>query len=147
MMRYYELTFIAKPDIDEANIGTLIDKVTGYLTADGGKVLKITQWGVRRLMYPIRKFRDGRYVFVLAQLNPDAVLRIEGRLKLTEDVIRYLLIRADDDLDVSKLTAEPAESQPASAEAEPAPIATTTAPAPATVTETAPATPEAPETA
>ncbi len=147
MMRYYELTFIAKPDIDEANIGTLIDKVTGYLTADGGKVLKITQWGVRRLMYPIRKFRDGRYVFVLAQLNPDAVLRIEGRLKLTEDVIRYLLIRADDDLDVSKLIAEPAESQPASAEAEPAPIATTTAPAPATVTETAPAMPEAPETA
>lgn len=143
MMRYYELTFIAKPDIDEANIGTLIEKVTGYLTADGGKVIKITQWGVRRLMYPIRKFRDGRYVFVLAQLNPDAVLRVEGRLKLTEDVIRYLLIRADDDLDVSKLTAEPTESQPAPVEAAPAPAAPTTATAATTpVTPEAPAAPE-----
>jgi small subunit ribosomal protein S6 len=128
MSRYYELTFIAKPDIEDANLATLMEKVTGFVTSEGGKVLKVNHWGVRRLMYPIRKYRDGRYVFMWLDLAPSMVARIEGRLKLTEDVIRYLLIRANDNLDISKIVAAPAE-----AEAAPAPAPT---PAPA---ESAPA--------
>jgi small subunit ribosomal protein S6 len=125
MSRYYELTFIAKPDIEEANLNTLMEKVTGFVTSEGGKILKVNHWGVRRLMYPIRKYRDGRYVFMWLELGPAMVARIEGRLKLTEDIIRYLLIRADDDLDISKIVAAPAE-----AEAAPLPPAPESAPAP-----------------
>lgn len=119
MMRYYELTYIVKPDIDDANLAALAEKVAGFVAAEEGKVLKTTQWGMRRLMYPIRKYRDGRYVFNLLEMTPDGISRMETRLKLTEDIIRYLLIRADDDLDISKLIAAgdaqaPAEAQPAS---------------------------------
>ena len=104
MSRYYELTLIIKPEIDDAAAATVVEKITSFIAGEGGKVLKTNQWGMRRLMYPIRKFRDGRYVFNLLELDPNSVARIENRLKLTEDVIRFLFIRADDDLDVSRLT-------------------------------------------
>lgn len=107
MSRYYELTLIIKPDIDDAGATALMERVSGFITAEGGKILKSTPWGMRRLMYPIRKFRDGRYVFNLLELDAKSVNRIESRLKLTEDIIRYLFIRADDDLDVSRLLDTP----------------------------------------
>ncbi|MCS7059862.1 MAG: 30S ribosomal protein S6 [Anaerolineae bacterium] len=110
MSRYYELTIIIKPDIDEAATGALVERVAGFVAAEGGKVLKTTSWGMRRLMYPIRKYREGRYVFSVLDLEAKAVSRLESRLKLMEDVIRFLLIRADDDLDVARLLET--ESQP-----------------------------------
>jgi small subunit ribosomal protein S6 len=127
MSRYYELTLIIKPDIDDAGAAALMERVSGFITAEGGKILKSTPWGVRRLMYPIRKFRDGRYVFNLLELDAKSVTPIENRLKLAEDIIRFLFIRADDDLDVSRLMEAPplAEAEAASLAAvdagEPAP--------------------------
>ena len=107
MSRYYELTLIIKPDVDDAGAAALMERISGFITAEGGKILKSTPWGMRRLMYPIRKFRDGRYVFNLLELDAKSVTRIENRLKLMEDVIRFLFIRADDDLDVSRLLETP----------------------------------------
>ncbi|MGQ9814120.1 MAG: 30S ribosomal protein S6 [Candidatus Roseilinea sp.] len=119
MSRYYELTLIIKPDIDDAGATALMERVSGFITAEGGKILKSTSWGVRRLMYPIRKFRDGRYVFNLLELDANSVARIENRLKLTEDIIRFLFIRADDDLDVSRLLEAPAVAEVETAVAAP----------------------------
>ncbi|MGQ9903479.1 MAG: 30S ribosomal protein S6 [Anaerolineae bacterium] len=119
MSRYYELTLIIKPDIDDAGATALMERVSGFITAEGGKILKSTSWGVRRLMYPIRKFRDGRYVFNLLELDANSVARIENRLKLTEDIIRFLFIRADDDLDVSRLLEAPAVAEVETAAAAP----------------------------
>ncbi len=107
MSRYYELTLIIKPDVDDAGAAALMERISGFITAEGGKILKSVPWGMRRLMYPIRKFRDGRYVFNLLELDAKSVTRIENRLKLMEDVIRFLFIRADDDLDVSRLLETP----------------------------------------
>lgn len=118
MSRYYELTLIIKPDIDDAGAAALMERVSGFITAEGGKILKSTSWGMRRLMYPIRKFRDGRYVFNLLELDANSVARIESRLKLAEDIIRFLFIRADDDLDVSRLMEAPAVAEAESALAE-----------------------------
>lgn len=121
MSRYYELTLIIKPDIDDAGADAVMERVSGFITSEGGRILKSTSWGMRRLMYPIRKFRDGRYVFNLLELDAKSVARVENRLKLTEDIIRYLFVRADDDLDVSQLMEESpvagAESAPESAPA------------------------------
>ncbi len=111
MSRYYELTFIIKPDVDDAGATALMQRVSEFITAEGGKILKSTSWGMRRLMYPIRKFRDGRYVFNVLELEPHSIARIESRLKLTEDIIRFLLIRADDDLDVTRLLETPAVAE------------------------------------
>jgi small subunit ribosomal protein S6 len=96
--RNYELTFIVKPDTDATNLAILLEKVKDTITAEGGIIVKVDQWGLRRLMYPIRKYREGQYVFELVQLEGNSVAKIETRLRLMEDIIRYLFIRADDNL-------------------------------------------------
>lgn len=98
MTRNYELTFIVKPDTDATNLAILLEKVKDTITAEGGIIVKVDQWGLRRLMYPIRKYREGQYVFELVQLEGNSVAKIETRLRLMEDIIRYLFIRADDNL-------------------------------------------------
>ncbi len=105
MVRDYELTFIGKPDLDATNMAALVEKVKGYIAADGGNVVKLDQWGMRRLMYPINKYKEGQYVFAAVQLEPTATAKVENRLKLNEEVIRYLLVRAEDH---SKPAAKPA---------------------------------------
>ncbi|HEY3288576.1 MAG TPA: 30S ribosomal protein S6 [Anaerolineae bacterium] len=96
MSRSYELTFIVKPDLDATSLTAVIDKVKEIITTENGSITRLDQWGLRRLMYPIRKLREGQYVFVLVELDAQSIVRIENRLRLTEDIIRYLLIRADE---------------------------------------------------
>ena len=132
MTRNYELTFIVKPDIDATNLTAVLDRVKEYISAEGGSIVKLDQWGMRRLMYPIRKFREGQYVFALVRLEATSIIRIENRLRLTEEIIRYLLVRADEDAEAPVESAE----APAAASAEPQPAA------PAPTAPTAEATPE-----
>ncbi|MCS6774317.1 MAG: 30S ribosomal protein S6 [Anaerolineae bacterium] len=96
-MRSYELTYIIRPDLDEAARTALIERVASFITAEGGVVRRVTPWGLRPLTYPIRKQREGYYVFCIVELNASSVARVEQRLKLTEEVIRYLLVRAEED--------------------------------------------------
>jgi small subunit ribosomal protein S6 len=116
MARNYELTFIGKPDMDATNLAALIEKVKGFIAAESGTVVKLDQWGMRRLMYPIGKYKEGQYVFVTVQLEPAATARLENRLKLNEDIIRYLIVKAEDNRGKAapKPTAE--VSEPASVE-------------------------------
>jgi small subunit ribosomal protein S6 len=117
--RNYELTFIVKPDTDATNLANLLEKVKDTITAEGGSIIKVDQWGLRRLMYPIRKYREGQYVFELVQLEANSVSKVEARLRLMEDIVRYLFIRADDELPAPPAPAEeaaPVAEQPAATE-------------------------------
>ena len=95
-MRDYELTYIIKPDLEATALATLVERISGFVAAEGGKVAKTNQWGVRHLAYPIRRYREGHYVFSLIQLESTALARVEARLRQQEDMLRYLLVRADD---------------------------------------------------
>ena len=97
-MRDYELTYIIKPDLDPAALAGVIERVNGFVTTEGGGTIsKTNQWGMRQLAYPIRRYREGQYVFSLIQIEPTALARIEQRMRMNEDVLRFLLIRADED--------------------------------------------------
>jgi small subunit ribosomal protein S6 len=97
-MRDYELTYIIKPDLDPAALAGVIERVSGFVTVEGGgTIVKTNPWGLRQLAYPIRRYREGQYVFSLIQIEPTAMARIEQRLRMTEDVLRFLLVRADED--------------------------------------------------
>ena len=128
MLRNYELTFIGKPDLDATNLAALIEKVKGYIAADGGNVVKLDQWGMRRLMYPINKYKEGQYVFVTTQLEPTATAKVENRLKLNEDVIRYLLVRAEEHGKPAAKPAANAVSAEVPAAIEPTAVPTVTVP-------------------
>lgn len=133
-MRDYELTYIIKPDLDPAAFAAVIERVNGFVTADGGTITKTNQWGMRQLSYPIRRYREGNYVFTQVQIEPASLARIEQRLRLTEDVLRFLMVRAEEganepvtedvmggaevtEAPIAEAAAEPAAEAPADATA------------------------------
>lgn len=94
-MRSYELAFIVEPDIDEDGVTGIVDKVSEFVQTVDGKVASVDVWGRKKLAYPIKNHREGTYVLVNAELPPASVVEVERNLKLSEEIIRYLLVKAD----------------------------------------------------
>jgi small subunit ribosomal protein S6 len=94
-MRNYEVAFIAHPELDEAAFAALVEKAQSWVTAAGGQLVKTDIWGRRHLAYPIRKQKEGQYVLMEAQLESQATREIERNLRLTEQVLRFQIVRTD----------------------------------------------------
>jgi small subunit ribosomal protein S6 len=92
----YEMMYILRPDLDEEGVAASMAKVSGLVTSNGGEVTKSEPWGRRRLAYPIKQCRDGQYVLMQYKLDPKASAEVERTLRISEEVIRYLIIRLDD---------------------------------------------------
>lgn len=95
-MRNYEFTFIARPDVEDEGLAGVTERVSQFITEGGGQITNVDNWGRRHLAYPIRKQREGYYVLMQVQLDPESIGELERKLKLTEEVIRYLLVQAED---------------------------------------------------
>lgn len=91
-MRNYEVAYITDPDLDEASLTALEEKVTGWIAAAGGRVVKVDRWGKRRLAYPIKKRMDGFYYFFQAELPPQASASLERDLRLSEQILRFMIV-------------------------------------------------------
>lgn len=92
-MRLYEVGFVVAADAGAESIAEQIDEVKRWITNNGGNVQYIDQWGRRRLAYPIEGKRDGFYVFMYADIPAEGVLEVERNLRLSEDILRFLVIR------------------------------------------------------
>src|ERR1700674_2930105 len=86
---------VLDPNLDEAAIDAMNARIQGLVTQRGGTVDNVDTWGRKRLAYPIGRFRDGFYILNRLQLPPTAATEIERALKLTESVIRHLLVRSE----------------------------------------------------
>ena len=96
LMRNYELMFILHPDLDEANVETNVERVKSWITESGGSIIKQELWGKRRLAYKIRKQAEGIYVLLQASLEPAFTSEMERNLRLTEQIMRFLLTAMDE---------------------------------------------------
>ncbi|MBL8116262.1 MAG: 30S ribosomal protein S6 [Anaerolineae bacterium] len=96
MRHQYELTFIVRIDPNEEVINNAITQVQAWVEAEErGQVTKIDRWGRRKLAYEIDKQRDGFYVLMNAEIDPQNLPELERNLRLSPSVLRYLLIRPD----------------------------------------------------
>ncbi len=99
-MNAYEMTFIVRSDRDEDQIRGVVNTITGRIESDGGEILATIPWNPprRRMAYPIRDFRDGFYVTTVFNLDGQALRPIENALKLNDNILRYLLVQATDNM-------------------------------------------------
>lgn len=95
-MRNYELVFIVHPDLESEGLDEVVERVQTFVERDGGQVTKVEPWGMRRLAYPIQDQREGHYVLMHLELNPQNVLTLERNLKLTEGIIRHMIVRLEE---------------------------------------------------
>lgn len=95
-MPLYESVFIARQDIAAPQAEALADTFTSIIDAQGGKVTKRENWGLRNLAYKIKKNRKGHYVLLNIDGPPAAILEMERNMRIHEDVLRYLTVRVDE---------------------------------------------------
>jgi len=156
MNRTYEIMFIVRPDVEEADLDKLIEGFSTNVTSGGGEVKTIEKMGRRRLAYTVRKFNDGFYVLLTIAAEGKLITEIERRLRVSEQVIKFITVRMDEeekrlakvkairDTKV-KRSAQPIQQQPiAPVAAAPAPVAAAPAPAAVAEAEAAPASEVAP---
>ena len=95
-MRTYELFFIVQPDLDEEGLAALTERITQVMTDNGGEVVKAVQMGRRELTYPVKRRTAGYYVLIHAKLEQTAIRELDRALKLSEDVLRHMMVRLDE---------------------------------------------------
>ena len=100
MNRSYEIMYILRPDLEDAEVDKSIETFTGYITNGGGAVKNSPadqKMGRRRLAYTVNKFNDGIYVLLVADAPASLISEIERRLRVTEQVIKFITVRTDEE--------------------------------------------------
>ena len=95
-MNIYELVYIIQPNLDDEGVKAVDGRIGQAITGEDGTITSTDHWGKRRLAYPIRGHFEGHYILHNLSMPPTAVLNVERQLRLSEDVLRFLVIRADD---------------------------------------------------
>jgi len=93
--RDYELGFILQPEVNEEQTRTILERIEQIVSTYGGQIMRVNQWGRKRLSYPIEHNRDGFYVFIDMILTPETVSELDRTLKVSEEVLRHLIKRRD----------------------------------------------------
>ncbi|MGK2945993.1 MAG: 30S ribosomal protein S6 [Desulfuromonadales bacterium] len=88
-MRTYESIFIVHPDVVGDDQTAIIDKYKTILTDQGAEILKLDNWGVRTLAYPVKKQTKGCYVLVIFEAGPKVIAEYERRMRIDEKVIKF----------------------------------------------------------
>ena len=94
-MNKYELALVVSAKIeDEARVATL-DKVKSLVEKFCGVITNVDEWGKRKLAYEIQKMREGYYYFIQFDAEATCPAEIEQRVRIMENVIRYLCIKQE----------------------------------------------------
>ena len=92
-LRDYELVVVIRTDVTDENVEPILGKISQLITNQGGSVSKIERWGKRKLAYPIKHFMEGNYALINFRLSPASTKEVETNLEITEEIIRYLIVK------------------------------------------------------
>jgi small subunit ribosomal protein S6 len=97
MERFYEVMFIVRPDIEDADVDKLIAGLEQTITNGGGTLRSTEKLGRRKLAYTVRKFNDGFYILLNVAAAGSLITEIERRLRVSEQVIKFITVRMDEE--------------------------------------------------
>jgi small subunit ribosomal protein S6 len=93
----YELVVVIDPEIVEEDVPAAIERVTAAVTSRGGEIVDLQPWGRRRLAYAINRRTEGNYVIGQIKLDPERAHELESGFQISEEILRHLLIRKDEE--------------------------------------------------
>ncbi len=111
--RQYEIVYLVSPDATEQEVADLHGQVEAIVSRFGGHIEKTENWGRRRLAYEIEHHKEATYVLEQVVASGELVKEIDRRLRVTDSVIRHLIVRVDEEMRV----AERARAERAAAQA------------------------------
>lgn len=107
-MRHYEVALVLHPDL-EIDIENVLKKIEKILTDLGAKIYKKDNWGKKKLAYKINKQDWGIYVFYEIEIDPAKTRDVNNRLRITEEVIRFLIVSIEDIRYLKKTNTKPTD--------------------------------------
>ncbi len=96
--REYETVYILRPNTANDGVAEVNTKVKGIIEGLGGKILKVDNWGKRRLAYEVSKERKGIYLYWRYLANSGVVEETERNLRMLDNVIRYMTVKVDENV-------------------------------------------------
>lgn len=116
-MNKYELALVVSAKLDNEGVAAVVDNAKQLIERFGGQVSEVEEWGKRKLAYEIQKQTEAFYFFVQFEADTTAPAEIESRMRIMENVLRYLVIRKDEN-DTFKVTPEKTSAPETDEEAE-----------------------------
>ncbi|MCC8030072.1 MAG: 30S ribosomal protein S6 [Lachnospiraceae bacterium] len=95
-MNKYELALIVNAKIEDDARAAVVETAKGYIERFGGTVTEVEEWGKKRLAYEIQKMHEGFYYFIQFEAPGSAPAEIEQRVRIMDNVLRYLIVRKDE---------------------------------------------------
>jgi small subunit ribosomal protein S6 len=99
--REYETIYILRPNTPNEGVAEVNTRIRGIIEGMGGKIIKVDNWGKRRLAYEVAKERKGIYLYWQYLAQPGVVEETERNLRMLDSVIRYLTTKVDENIDVA----------------------------------------------
>jgi small subunit ribosomal protein S6 len=104
--REYEMIYVLRPNTTNEQVAEVNTRVKGVIETMGGKVIKVDNWGKRRLAYEVSKERKGIYLYWLYLATPGIVEEAERNLRMLDSVIRFLSVKVEANIDVAARPSE-----------------------------------------
>ena len=97
-MRRYETIFITHPELTEEELSELKEKILSILTQFKGDLIKLDDWGIKKLTFEVRRNSRGRYFLIDYAAGKDLIRELERNLRLNDRVLRFQTVRTSDEL-------------------------------------------------
>ena len=108
-MRTYESIFIVHPEVAGDDQTAIIDKYKKVLTDQGAEIIKVDNWGVKTLAYPVKKQSKGCYVLVIFEADATVITEYERRMRIDDKVIKFQTIYLENGYEAPAVEETPAE--------------------------------------
>jgi len=106
-LRDYEVLYIVRADLDDDKVQDIIKRVNTIIEKADGSVERTNIWGKRKLAYEVKHQKEGSYVLQDFQFDPNRVPELEAALKITEEVLRHLIVRKPEKAAPATIVAPP----------------------------------------
>ena len=106
-LREYESIFLIRPDLAEDLVDKIVERMRGIVLRDGGKVIKVENWGKKKTAYEVKKHLRAIFIRFDYLGGTGAVAEFERNLRMTDDVLKYQSVKLADDVDAAARQVEP----------------------------------------
>ncbi len=110
-MKRYETIYIINPTLDADSLREVVTKFSDLIKRLKGYIVKVNEWGKRKLAYEVKRFDKGYYIVIDFCGLPEIVKELERNLKLDDRILKYLTVKIDEDVDPEDLTGKEQEKE------------------------------------
>jgi small subunit ribosomal protein S6 len=108
-LRDYEVLYIVRADLDDEKVQDIVKRVSTLIEKSNGTLERTNLWGKRKLAYEVKHQKEGSYVLQDFQIAPERIPELESALKITEEVLRHLIVRKPEKAAPTPVAPPPAE--------------------------------------